>query len=79
MLSDPLGMASSTLISYLVAEGTTSNGDYLLPFKTGAFLAGTPILPVILKYNYSRFSPAWETITGVSNMDSFDGLYLTCS
>lgn len=31
-------------------QGTTSNGEYLLPFKTGAFLAGEPVQPVILKY-----------------------------
>ena len=50
----------------LTAEGTTTNGDYLLTFKTGAFLAGTPVLPVILKYPYERFSAAWDTISGVS-------------
>ncbi|KAG5381305.1 hypothetical protein IGI04_029147 [Brassica rapa subsp. trilocularis] len=50
----------------LFPEGTTTNGDYLLTFKTGAFLAGTPVLPVILKYPYERFSAAWDTISGVS-------------
>lgn len=30
-------------------QGTTSNGSCLLPFKTGAFLAGLPVLPVVLK------------------------------
>ncbi|CAA0840126.1 Lysophospholipid acyltransferase LPEAT1 [Striga hermonthica] len=29
-------------------EGTTTNGDYLLPFKTGAFLAQSPVRHVIL-------------------------------
>jgi lysophosphatidylcholine acyltransferase/lyso-PAF acetyltransferase len=48
------------------AEGTTTNGDYLLPFKTGGFLAKAPVLPVILKYPYQRFSPAWDSISGVS-------------
>lgn len=48
------------------AEGTTTNGDYLLPFKTGAFLPKAPVLPVILRYPYQRFSPAWDTISGVS-------------
>lgn len=52
---------------YLIftAEGTTTNGDYLLPFKTGAFLAKAPVLPVILRYPYQRFSPAWDSISGV--------------
>ncbi|MCO5587590.1 hypothetical protein L7F22_041539 [Adiantum nelumboides] len=49
----------------LFPEGTTTNGFYLLPFKTGAFLAGTPVRPVILKYSYKRFSPAWDSISGV--------------
>jgi len=48
------------------AEGTTSNGEFLLPFKSGAFLAKAPVLPVILTYRYQRFSPAWESISGVS-------------
>ena len=34
----------------LFPEGTTTNGLYLLPFKSGAFLAGCPLQPVILKY-----------------------------
>ncbi|KAD4888778.1 hypothetical protein E3N88_20851 [Mikania micrantha] len=50
----------------LFPEGTTTNGDYILPFKTGAFLSKAPVLPVILKYPYRRFSPAWDTISGVS-------------
>lgn len=52
----------------LFPEGTTTNGDYLLPFKTGAFLSGTPVQPVLLKYTYRRFSPAWDTISGVRHV-----------
>ncbi|MFS7911614.1 putative plasmalogen synthase [Helianthus anomalus] len=52
----------------LFPEGTTTNGDYILPFKTGAFLAKTPVLPVILKYPYERFSPAWESISGARHV-----------
>ncbi|CAN8233611.1 unnamed protein product [Cochlearia groenlandica] len=52
----------------LYPEGTTTNGDYLLTFKTGAFLAGTPVLPVILKYPYERFSVAWDTISGARHV-----------
>ncbi|KAL2611288.1 hypothetical protein R1flu_022980 [Riccia fluitans] len=52
----------------LFPEGTTTNGDYLLPFKTGAFLAEAPVQPVILKYPFKRFSPAWESITGVRHL-----------
>ncbi|XP_021745315.1 lysophospholipid acyltransferase LPEAT1-like isoform X2 [Chenopodium quinoa] len=49
-------------------EGTTTNGNFLLPFKTGAFRAGAPVLPVILKYPYQRFSPAWDSISGVRHV-----------
>ncbi|TYJ49269.1 hypothetical protein E1A91_A01G122700v1 [Gossypium mustelinum] len=52
----------------LFPEGTTTNGDFLLPFKTGAFLAGAPVMPVILRYSYRRFSPAWESISGVRHV-----------
>ncbi|KAK9066687.1 hypothetical protein SSX86_014010 [Deinandra increscens subsp. villosa] len=48
----------------LFPEGTTTNGDYILPFKTGAFLSKAPVLPVILRYPYQKFSPAWDTISG---------------
>ncbi|KAH0470662.1 hypothetical protein IEQ34_000385 [Dendrobium chrysotoxum] len=51
-----------------VSEGTTTNGDYLLPFKTGAFLAKVPVLPVILRYPYQRFSPAWDSISGLRHV-----------
>lgn len=52
----------------LFPEGTTTNGDYLLPFKTGAFIAGAPVLPVILRYPFQRFSPAWDSISGVRHV-----------
>ncbi|KAK7383054.1 hypothetical protein VNO78_28720 [Psophocarpus tetragonolobus] len=52
----------------LFPEGTTTNGDFLLPFKTGGFLAKAPVLPVILSYHYQRFSPAWESISGVRHV-----------
>jgi lysophosphatidylcholine acyltransferase/lyso-PAF acetyltransferase len=47
----------------LFPEGTTTNGRFLLPFKTGAFLAGAPVRPVVLAYDRTRVSPAWETIS----------------
>ncbi|XP_037495302.1 lysophospholipid acyltransferase LPEAT1 isoform X2 [Jatropha curcas] len=60
-------------IMMLFPEGTTTNGDFLLPFKTGAFLAGAPVLPVILRYPYQRFSPAWDSISGVRHV-----IFLLC-
>ncbi|XWS21090.1 hypothetical protein CRYUN_Cryun30bG0025500 [Craigia yunnanensis] len=52
----------------LFPEGTTTNGDFLLPFRTGAFLARAPVVPVILRYPYQRFSPAWDSISGVRHV-----------
>ena len=46
----------------LFPEGTTTNGHFLLPFKSGAFLAGQPVQPVILKYSSHGMSPSWESI-----------------
>ncbi|NP_001352256.1 Lysophospholipid acyltransferase LPEAT1 isoform 2 [Zea mays] len=58
----------NTPMMLLFPEGTTTNGDYLLPFKTGAFLAGAPVQPVILKYPYRRFSPAWDSMDGARHV-----------
>ncbi|CAN6450636.1 unnamed protein product [Victoria cruziana] len=52
----------------LFPEGTTTNGDFLLPFKTGAFVPKSPVLPVIVRYPYTRFSPAWESMSGVRHV-----------
>lgn len=43
-------------------EGTTSNGSYLLPFRTGAFAAGVPVQPIHLEFPFTRFNPSWESI-----------------
>ncbi|AES82037.1 lysophospholipid acyltransferase LPEAT1 isoform X1 [Medicago truncatula] len=63
----------SAPLMMLFPEGTTTNGDFLLPFKTGGFLAKAPVLPVILKYPYQRFSPAWDSISGVRHV-----IFLLC-
>uniref|UniRef100_A0A0E0JHM8 Phospholipid/glycerol acyltransferase domain-containing protein n=1 Tax=Oryza punctata TaxID=4537 RepID=A0A0E0JHM8_ORYPU len=51
-----------------VSQGTTTNGDYLLPFRTGAFLARVPVQPVILRYPYTMFSPAWDSMDGARHV-----------
>ncbi|KAL6850367.1 hypothetical protein ACP4OV_020994 [Aristida adscensionis] len=58
----------NTPMMLLFPEGTTTNGDYLLPFKTGAFLAKAPVQPVILRYHYRRFSPAWDSMDGARHV-----------
>lgn len=41
-------------------EGTTSTGAAIVNFKSGAFAAGVPVLPIALKYSTaSGLSPAW--------------------
>ena len=35
---------------HVLLQGTTTNGEYLLPFKSGAFLAGAPVQPVLIHY-----------------------------
>ncbi|GAQ82573.1 Acyltransferase [Klebsormidium nitens] len=44
---------------FMFPEGTTSNGHCLLQFQRGAFVAGAPIIPVLLNYKYKYFNPAW--------------------
>ena len=44
-------------LTVLWLQGTTTNGEYLLPFRTGAFLAGVPVQPVILKYGKVPTNP----------------------
>jgi 1-acyl-sn-glycerol-3-phosphate acyltransferase len=50
----------------LFPEGTTSNGDDLLPFKAGAFKSGSPVRPVVLCYT-GDWHPAnvnFKTVNG---------------
>ena len=32
-------------------EGSTSNAKALMPFKSGAFVPGKPVQPVLIRYN----------------------------
>eukprot|EP00884_Botryococcus_braunii_P006258 jgi/Botrbrau1/15633/Bobra.4_1s0018.1 len=56
------GAAEGERPMLLFPEGTTTNGKYFLPFKTGAFLAGAPVQPYLLKYGKGAINPSWETI-----------------
>lgn len=40
------------------AEGTCTNGSGLLPFRLGAFAAGCPVQPVVVKYQANHCHPA---------------------
>ncbi|GAA6070696.1 lysophospholipid acyltransferase LPCAT4 isoform X1 [Tachysurus ichikawai] len=46
-------------------EGTTTNGQVLIKFKPGAFLAGVPVQPVLLHYPNKIDAVRW-TWKGVS-------------
>lgn len=53
------------------AEGTTSNGEQLLTFRTGAFLSNRWIRPVVLRYRplwWASFSLAWESIPALQHV-----------
>jgi len=43
-------------------EGTTSNGEYILSFKKGAFANMTPLRMYAVKYTNKNFSPAFDTL-----------------
>jgi len=40
-------------------EGTTSNGHCLLAFRSGCFVAGLPVLPMILRFRCGSLNPCW--------------------
>lgn len=45
-------------------ESTTSNGSHLLRFHTGAFVPGVPVQPVVIRYRFKYFNPAWCGMIG---------------
>lgn len=46
----------------LAPEGTCGDGKCLLRFRTGAFVPGEPVLPILLKYENRFFNPAWGIV-----------------
>ena len=56
--SDPdVGVGKGPML--LFPEGTTSNGQCLLSFRTGAFVAGLPVLPMVLQFRCGPLNPCW--------------------
>ena len=53
------------------AEGTTTNGRAMLRFRTGAFVAGCRVQPVVLSYPYAHFSPSFESVPFVAHVLAF--------
>ncbi len=48
------------------AEGGTSNGTCILPFKRGAFQSIKAISPVYIKYSYGTMSPCYDVVPYVA-------------
>lgn len=51
----------------IFAEGTTTNGSGLLPFKKGAFVAGGPVKMCALKYS-GRVNPSYLMMKPLDNL-----------
>jgi hypothetical protein len=47
---------------YVAPEGTLGDGRCLLQYKTGAFVAGVPVVPILLRYRLTPHNPAWTVI-----------------
>jgi lysophosphatidylcholine acyltransferase/lyso-PAF acetyltransferase len=52
-------------------EGTLSHGRCVLKFKTGAFVAGMPVVPFVLRYKLTPHNPAWTIIIPFWHVVSF--------
>ncbi|KAK9835897.1 hypothetical protein WJX74_010493 [Apatococcus lobatus] len=46
----------------MAPEGTCSDNRCILQFRTGAFVPGVPVLPVLLKYQCMHHNPSWIII-----------------
>jgi lysophosphatidylcholine acyltransferase / lyso-PAF acetyltransferase len=46
----------------IAPEGTCGDGRSVLRFRTGAFVAGVPVLPIVLWYRKKHLNPAWTII-----------------
>lgn len=42
-------------------EGTTTNNTAIVKFRTGAFVAGAPVVPVVFDYSFTFFDPAFSS------------------
>ena len=46
----------------LFPEGSCTNQSALLPFKLGAFVAGKPVQPVLIRFPFRFTDPSWPAI-----------------
>lgn len=47
---------------FIFPEGTTTNGSAIMPFKSGAFVPGEPVLPVVIDFPHQHFNCSHESI-----------------
>ena len=59
LMRERLERAAHFPLLALAPEGTTHNGQSVIKFQTGAFALGRPVLPILLRYPYAHFNPAW--------------------
>eukprot|EP01129_Flabellula_baltica_P008064 TRINITY_DN3177_c0_g1_i1.p1 TRINITY_DN3177_c0_g1~~TRINITY_DN3177_c0_g1_i1.p1 ORF type:complete len:489 (+),score=74.37 TRINITY_DN3177_c0_g1_i1:21-1487(+) len=45
-------------------EGTTTNGKCMISFKNGAFIPGTPVQPICIKYPFNQAHPSFTINNG---------------
>ena len=57
-------------------EGATTNGQTLIQFKKGAFLALRPVQPIVLNYWSAGYVSAAQDVLGISNHLNILGLAL---
>ena len=61
-------------------EGGTSNGKYLITFKKGAFYGLRAVQPIVLKYEWEHFSPAYDLLPiSVTLIMSLSFPWYTCT
>lgn len=47
----------------MAPEATTKPRPCLLRFRRGAFSAGAPVVPVLLRYRFAHFNPGWGRVS----------------
>jgi lysophosphatidylcholine acyltransferase/lyso-PAF acetyltransferase len=51
---------------FMAPEGTTTNGHCLVHFHSGAFIAGVPVVPAVIRYSHRFINPSDADISDVS-------------
>lgn len=49
-------------VTGIFPEGTVSSGNFLLQFRAGAFQAGVPVQPALIRYRFKYCDPSWAGV-----------------